>query len=203
MRNATIAAALAAAVLLAAPAARADENPLEKKGGFRDVKLGIDLDALKKLDPSATVTETRKKAPFTFYKRSSDRMTLFGATLHSIEYGFKDGKLGAIILKTEPYKQLGGAIDMYHELPEVKRITAGFDDELGAARADVGEDKAKRIRAFAEDSWKASDLKIIAYQSDAIVALVLPVRVNLTYPGQFEVRVVVLYLAKGVELGEI
>lgn len=203
--GALLVAALAAGVTLADDGPAPAENSLDKRGGFRDAKLGLTLEDFRALDKAATVAEKRKKGGLTFYARSTDEMTLFGSTLERLEYGFKDGKLAAVVLRTSPEKHAGGAIDMYYTLPQIVRITAAFEDLLRDARvAKLDAIRRERLQAFVQAEYKAVDVKLDwVFEGRSVVAVVMPIRIDGTYPGEYTTQVVVLYLQKGLDLGEI
>ena len=205
MRTLSIAAVVLAASL-AALGARADEgNSLDKRGGFRDAKIGMTLDQLRALDKKSEVTKTREHGKVVFYKRSADEMTLFGSKLESIEYAFRDGRLVGTVVKTAPEERQEGAKDLYTTLPDIVRITAGFEDLLRDARiAGVDEARERRLRSLAETEFKASDVRLDwIFEGTSIVAVVMPIRIDGKIPGNFTTQVVVIYLEKGVDFGEI
>ncbi len=68
------------------------KTKLDEKNGFRDMKLGTELDKLEGLSMSG------KGDGFLFYTRKDDTTKLFGTPLAGIAYGFADGKLSRIVV---------------------------------------------------------------------------------------------------------
>ena len=202
-----VASLIALAIALAGTLAAADDkdgNSLDKRGGFRDAKVGMTLEEFKALDAKAEVKSARERGKVTFYTRSTDDMELFGVKIESLEYGFKDGRLAGILIKTVPDSQIGGALDMYHELPPIARVLTGYQELLGDARRTMDATRKKRVKAWASDVHAAADVKLDGYyEGKSIACFVLPVRANGIYPGEFKAFVLIAYLPKDLDLGEI
>jgi len=154
-----------AAIVFASVAALADDNragdALDAKNGFRDTALGTDFASFEGMKSAG------KANGLLYFRRETDKLSLFNVDLQGIVYGFKDALLDEVVITgawslkdrikecevdndhvlANLIKAFGKAATNHsYSSPEGKRCLKSYNGGLGEPYCRVREWRGKKVR---------------------------------------------------------